>query len=177
MAKNDSGFTLLELIIVMLLIGIITFLVAPRLAVNRPELNLKIAAKSIAGALRYAGNESVSRNKAYAVILGLESARVYIFPADIFPEGETLESFVDKIEETSVEDVEAVALPEGIAVEKAEAVGPDPDPVLTGWFPFYFYPSGSTSGGTVYLINVKESRAIIRAAFVTGVVSIEMPEE
>jgi prepilin-type N-terminal cleavage/methylation domain-containing protein len=64
LARN-KGFTLLELLVVLVLISVVTALAAPRFSAPLGNLQLKTAVKKIGGSLRYArslaAGEKVSR--------------------------------------------------------------------------------------------------------------------
>jgi len=63
--KNNSGFTIIEIITVMIVIGIITAFAVGRVADNKPEL---IAQKEVLKVhLRYAQSRSMNSNDSYGI--------------------------------------------------------------------------------------------------------------
>lgn len=63
-SKNRSGFTLIEIIVVMVIIGIVTMLVIPRLPSSDSE-NLKISARTLAATLRYLQERAATNRTGY----------------------------------------------------------------------------------------------------------------
>jgi prepilin-type N-terminal cleavage/methylation domain-containing protein len=57
---GSGGFTLLELIVVLLIIGLMMALVTPRLIGSLTKMNLKTSAQKISSFLRYARSQAVS---------------------------------------------------------------------------------------------------------------------
>ncbi len=70
---NGSGFTLIELVVVIAIISVIAAIVLPRLDPFLPGRRLKSAARTLSGTITLAYGQSVSRNTTY---------RLYIDPGN-----------------------------------------------------------------------------------------------
>jgi len=109
---NKSGYTLVELAVVILLIGIVTLAVMPRIAGLLYPGDLKKAAREVIGAILLARTEAVSEGKSYYLFIDLSNQ--YYWMLD-FPGIDTSES--DSIKRTDVvldESVKKRVLPGGI---------------------------------------------------------------
>jgi prepilin-type N-terminal cleavage/methylation domain-containing protein len=78
--KNKNGFTLIEIIIVMVIISIAALLAIPMLS-SVGDIQVRAAADMIAGDLEYAKSMAISRQKTYKVIFdtAAESYRLAVY--------------------------------------------------------------------------------------------------
>lgn len=178
LARNHNAFTLLELIVTLFIMGLITALVGPRLMGHRPGLDLRTASRHVASIFRFASSTAVSESTTYCVAVGIETGQTVFYRADILDENESIEHYLEKQENEAQlkEDsglIRIYSLPEGIRVEKIQSADGTDQIVETGWYLFVFYPNGSSTGGSLYLINSRDAGSVVRVAFVTGVVRIE----
>ena len=72
-----KGFTLIELILVLVIIGFLTSLVAPAIT-SLTGLKLKTAVRRVAAGLRYARSQAVTTGSDYQVIFNLEKGEITI---------------------------------------------------------------------------------------------------
>ena len=70
---RSCGFTLLELLVVMLIVGLLVALVPPLFSGAVPGAKLKAAVRDLAVTLRLARNQSITRDVETQVYLNLES--------------------------------------------------------------------------------------------------------
>jgi prepilin-type N-terminal cleavage/methylation domain-containing protein len=70
------GFTLFELLVVMLIISLIAALVMPQTAASLPGVRLKSAARAVAASLRYARSRAVYESTPYVAIF--DSTRKFL---------------------------------------------------------------------------------------------------
>ncbi len=75
-ARGDAGFTLLELIIVLLLIGLITALVMVSLTAALPSTKFRSEVRKMGSLLRYARNRAEFLNQEKEVIIEIEKREV-----------------------------------------------------------------------------------------------------
>ena len=68
MSQESSGFTLFELLVVILIISLISAFVMPRMAASLPGVKLKSTARAVAASLRYARSKAVSESRPYVAI-------------------------------------------------------------------------------------------------------------
>ena len=70
------GFTLLELLVVLTLLGLILGLVAPRLGAGMPGVSARAAASDVAGVLRAARSQALTEQRTVSVVIDTESRHV-----------------------------------------------------------------------------------------------------
>ncbi len=74
----SRGFTLFELIVVLLIIGIMMALVSPRLLGSLTKVNLKTSAQKISSSLRYARSQAVSEQTIYHDVFDFDKKGLFI---------------------------------------------------------------------------------------------------
>ena len=75
---DRRGFTLLELIVVLVIISLMTALVAPRLTGPMNNLDLKTAGQKIVASLRYARSQAASEKTTYVALFDFDDNRLVI---------------------------------------------------------------------------------------------------
>jgi len=179
------GFTLIELILVLVIIGFITSLVAPAIT-SSTGLRLKTTVRRLAAGLRFARSQAVITGNTYEVIFDVENGAMAIEPV----EQETPYALREQEEgsgDTGEEDAEAerrelqlrqgkkiYTMPEGITLAKVVLDGEE---ISEGQAWLEFYPNGSCSGGDVYVMDATERTYRIGLEFLTGIVTIREEEE
>ena len=153
--SRERAFTLLELLIVLLLVGIASALVVPRMVASLPGVQLKSAARAVAASLRYARSQAVFETVPYAAALDGRRGILVVEPAEA---GEVPAKR------------RVYELPEGIEarVLDGEAAGEDTEErgVL-------FFPRGDSSGGRVVLRDPRQREYAITVDPITGTVEVE----
>ena len=160
-SRNGSrGFSLLELVIVLLIISLLALLVTPRLTKTIGHMEVKSAAKKISAILRYCRSDAVNKNRIVQVNFDAESHLISVMSAE---EGEE-----KPIQRNSY------LLPREIRMEKIETG----KTLLENTLPsFEFYPNGGANGGTA-VVRGGEGRAYtLQVDFLTGGVKIETTKE
>jgi len=174
-----KGFTLLELLIVLVIISIMAAFVGPRIAGSMSNLTLKTAAKKVASSLRYARSQATSESRPYFVLFDTDKGRLTIKSGQTATkedkekeaaEGEqdtgTSEGMAD---EAVKERFKVYALPEGVRFDKVVS---DKNEDISDVFQIIFFPNGGSSGGEVLLENDRGRRYNIRVDFVSGTVRL-----
>jgi general secretion pathway protein H len=172
--RMTDGFTLLELIIVLIIIGISSALVVPRFIGGMGGLDLKTASGKVAASLRYARSQAVSQKAAYTAVFDLEHNRLKIISEGA---GETEAIDPADGEERPKFREERYDLPEGIFFERVDegenAYGEDdPDTFTIG-----FYPSGASDGGTIAVVDERKRGYIVTIDVITGSVKLARGED
>ncbi|PJC76387.1 MAG: hypothetical protein CO012_01370 [Syntrophobacterales bacterium CG_4_8_14_3_um_filter_49_14] len=84
-SKLSRGFTLLELIVVLIIISLMSALVVPKLAGPMSNLDLKTAAKKISASLRYVRSHAASEKTTYVALFDFDKNRLVIINSTIPP--------------------------------------------------------------------------------------------
>ncbi len=163
-----KGFTLLELLVVLVIISLMSVLVVPQLTGSLAKTNLQTASKKISASLRYARSRAVSEKITYVAIFDFEKNRLSIMTDQKAQTGETIEEDLGDGEEPVIRS-NSYDLPDGVKLEKAVSGG---DEIDSGHFQITFFPAGSSSGGDVILINDRGKQYKISVDFITGIVQL-----
>jgi general secretion pathway protein H len=176
---GSKGFTLIELIVVLVIISLMTALVTPRLIGSLTKMNLKTSAQKISSFLRYARSQAVSEQTVYHAVFDFENNSMYI--KNEKPPDEQDTYFKAEIESAETDNsksgrsgIQSYIFPEGVVIKKAIIANEEID---SGSFNIIFYPAGSSSGGIVVLMDEKERRYQINIDFITGIISLSEPDE
>jgi len=154
--NGSRGFSLLELVIVLIIISLLSLLVTPKLTKTISHMEVKSVAKKISAILRYCRNDAVNKNRIYQVNFDSESNLVSVQSA---AEGE---------EKLSPQN--SYPLPKDVRVEKIEARKTFFENSLPS---FEFYPNGGANGGTAVIRGGEGRGYSIQVDFLTGTVKVE----
>ncbi len=167
--RSTSGFTLLELIVVLVIIGLMSTLVAPKLMGPLSNLNLKTASQKISASLRYARSQAASEKVTYVALFDFDKNRLVISnpPVPAAQKADlpvTQEDGEDRPVGSKVYD-----LPDGVKLIKGVSREGD---VNSGLFRVLFFPGGGSSGGEITVANERGRKYRIQIDFITGTVQL-----
>jgi prepilin-type N-terminal cleavage/methylation domain-containing protein len=175
--KKD-GFTLLELVVVLVIIGLMSALVVPRLTGPLSNLDLKTAAKNISASLRYARSRAATEKIVYAALVDFDNNRLVIADTPLVMT-DFLANDQEKIQKLLVSrlageqdrpgGIKTYQPPDGVRFEKGRSRDRT---VSTGFFPVYFFPTGASSGGEITVANQRGRQYSLTIDFVTGLVRL-----
>jgi prepilin-type N-terminal cleavage/methylation domain-containing protein len=159
-----NGFSLMELVIVLIIIGFSISLVMPSLSRFSKSVELKATAKKVSGILRYYRSEAAQKGKVHQVLFDPDLREVII---------QLLESTEDKSTNKKGEEMvqkNKYHLPDGIQIKELKI----PSPQYPADFPaIEFYPNGGSNGGSILLDSQDQRGYRIKVHFLTGIVEIE----
>ncbi len=177
--KASAGFTLLELIVVLVIVGLVSAIAAPRFVGSLTKTHLRTSVQKIASALRYARSQAVSEKKTYFAVFDFEKNGCFIEPekseqkddphAEVEAEAAATEGSPEK-----KAGAKAYFLPETVRIEKG-VIGEEV--IESDSFKLEFYPVGNSSGGEVVLLDEKENRFRILVDPITGIVTLSDKDE
>jgi general secretion pathway protein H len=162
---KNRGFSLIELMVVLILISLSIALVTPSLSRFSRTIELKGAAKKVSTILRYCRSEAVNKGQVYQTLFDSNSREVRV-------QSMALKDEKDEKKEGEVTQ-KTYALPEGIQMKGVDI----PSPQYPSEFPLIeFYPNGGSNGGTILLDSQDRVGYKVNVDFLTGIVKVERAE-
>lgn len=131
--NKDKGFTLLELIVVMFLVGLMLSLAGVLFSNTLPSSKFSATTREVAATIRHARTLAQLRGENQTVTIDME-ARKY-----------------------GIDNVTAKDIPPGISIKIIDPLLGD---VQTGKYQFNFPSMGGIEGGTIVLWNSKKTASI-----------------
>jgi general secretion pathway protein H len=160
---KDRGFSLLEIIVVLVLLSLSVALIAPGLSRFSKSVELKGATKKVAAVLRYYRSEAINKGKVYQVLFDSNLMEVKAQPIE--SEGR---------EETEKKEVKSAPksffLPSGVQMKELNLESTQYPADLPA---IEFYPNGGSNGGNILLDSQSQKGFKIKVNFLTGAVVIE----
>ena len=165
---KSRGFTLLELLVVVLIIGLISALVMPRMAASLPGVQLKSTARAVAASLRYARSQAVFESIPYMAVFDNSQKRLAVEPMEKPLATAESDSLRVILNESPLQKVYEFPHEVEFAVSNNSDADEDRD-----LFPIFFFPRGDSTGGTIVLKNVRRKHYTITVDPITGAVEID----
>ena len=177
--RNHRGFTLLELIVVLIIISLMSAVVVPKLAGPMSNLDLKTASKKISASLRYVRSHAASEKTTYVALFDFDKNRLVIINSTIPPlvKGDFHMNNREGFDRALVEPpdnekdrpsgLKTYYLPDGVKLAKGVSREGD---FNSGFFRIFFFPSGGSSGGEITVANERGRQYKVTVDFITGTV-------
>ena len=165
--EAPRGFTLFELLIVLVVISLMSAMVIPRLSGHLNTLELRTAAKRTAAVLRYARNKAATDKIIVTAAFDFENRKISVYA---FPEFQKMLFKKDKKSEVESRITDMIyPLPDGIGfLYEEEQTNSAKESTIS----ILFFPNGSCSGGTIILGNEDGRRFDLEIDPITGRVDI-----
>jgi len=166
---KNKGFSLIEVMVVLILISLSMFLATPLLSGFSKTAELKGATKKISAILRYSRSEAVNRGKVYQVLFDSDLRQVNVQPIEEKEEDEEAKDGT-KDEAKDEPKRKTYTLPKGVDIKEVKANSPQ---YPSDYAVIEFYPNGGSNGGTIRLDSPDRKGYRIKVHFLTGIVEIE----
>lgn len=147
--KQNSGFTLIEILIVLVLAVLIMGVVVPRFSSGTAAIQFRSATKEIASGLRYIRMQAVTKNQETEFIFNLD---------------ENYYQLSDREKKYPIPDDITVTIYSAANQDRQNQQGD-----------IRFFPDGSSTGGRITL-EIEEQKRFIDINWLTGQVEISDPE-
>jgi general secretion pathway protein H len=159
---RERGFSLVEVMVVLILISLSVALVTPSLSRFSRTVELKAAAKKVSAILRYCRSEAVNRGQTYQALFdpNLREVKVQSTALKEEKDGQGEGKAFEK----------TYSLPEGIRVKEVDIPS---SRETSGSSQIEFYPNGGSNGGVILLDTQDRTGYKIRVDFLTGMVKVE----
>ncbi len=182
-SRKNSGFTLIELALVVLLLSIITALGVPNFRSLYKKSELQKVAADLSGTLRYAQQRAVMNRVPIRVVIDVDDEKFYV-PVEKQEERRHYRSRsyrrrnsrADARNTRRVREIQEIhsRLPDGFIFEFVYKVASD-DEVRRGEGEIYFYPDGSADASYITVLRLansrsEESRLFIKISPATGAI-------
>jgi len=151
---HSAGFTLIELIVVLMIMGISLGLVGMFVHQGASNLELKRVTKEIATTLRYARNQAVAEKKVYSFVIRESDGTYNLYAEDIAGNNE-----VD-----APASVMSRTLPDKLKIKFDERG--------EGSLRIDFFPGGNSTGGLIDIRNQADRNLLVTVNRLTGKVEI-----
>jgi len=163
-----GGFTLFELMVVILIVGLISALVMPRMAATLPGVQLKSTARAVAASLRYARSKAVYESTPYMAVFDSAQNFLAVEPVERPMDSAELNDLRETLNSSGLEKV--YEFPDGIEFRVLNNSGNAEDTEL---FPVLFFPRGDSTGGRIVLENLRRRQFAVTIDPITGMVEID----
>jgi general secretion pathway protein H len=165
---KSSGFTLLELLVVIFIIGLISALVMPRMAASLPGVQLQTTTRAVAASLRYARSKAVFESTPYIAIFDNTQKLLAVEPSKKPLDATEFDGFREILNTSKLQRVYEFPDEIEFAVFNDKDAGEGADV-----FPIFFFPRGDSTGGKIVLKNLRRKQYTITVDPITGGVEID----
>jgi len=161
---RNRGFSLVELSIVLVVIGLSVSLIAPSFSRFSKTMELRGAVKKISTILRYCRSEAVNKGQTYHIIFDSDLREVRVLKTESSDEKE------EDLKKEGKSARQMYRLPAGINVKEVNIASPE---YSSDYPTIEFYPNGGSNGGSFLLNSEERGGYRIKVHFLTGMVAIE----
>jgi Tfp pilus assembly protein FimT len=137
--------------VVLVIVGLMTVLVIPRLFNSMTHIELKSSARQTVSILNQAGNMAYFQKKRIKVGFNLDTDRINVYEV---ADGKFIQ----------IKNME-YSFPKGIEIKQ---VNKKEEQITRGMVDIFFLPNGNSSGGNIRLLNLKKREYEIEVDFITG---------
>jgi general secretion pathway protein H len=150
---KSRGFSLIELIVVLIILSLSISLVFPSLSRFSKAIELKGTVKKVSAILRHCRSEAVNKGKVYQVLIDSDLRQARVQSLEEMGEDEKREEKIQK---------KIYQIPDGIQINEAL---------------IEFYPNGGSNGGSILFSSQNRKGYKIEVHFLTGMVKVEVEKD
>lgn len=184
-----GGFSLVEIMIVLVIMTLVLGLAGPRVAKDMAVLHLRTTAKQFAASLRWARSQAVTTGRIYNAVFDCGGGRLIIsdYAGAAEPGVRKPDRGADGLIEEEAPDEEAqdaravlkiFELPDDIFISRVEIADVIvADPGRESIYQMTFFPDGTSAGGEIKIADKQRRSYAVAVDFLTGIVSLEEADD
>tara|TARA_B100000315_G_scaffold250270_1_gene282776 strand:+ start:820 stop:1305 length:486 start_codon:yes stop_codon:yes gene_type:complete len=152
MGKRRAGFTLIELVVVLILIGISVALVAPTIAHSLEQAQFRKDVRSVSAMLTFARNQAITHKTPYRLSINIDEHMIWVNPYQ-----HNHDELPNRPTQFSLAHTDTLR----VTAKNRENT--------SGTHALLFYPNGSSSGGTIQMAhNGQKEPVVLKINAITG---------
>lgn len=164
--RAESGFSLIELIVVLVIVGIAMAITAPFIFWTLERVQIRAAVKEIASSLRYGRSMAISQKKEVRLYIDLDEQQFWIITAKEDRDMKGLEEN-DLLEKDTQGNMEGDVVPKKAVELKKHAISQlvrldlftrGGEEIDFGTVKIDFTPFGNCTGGLIHIITAQETK-------------------
>ncbi|MBI5184417.1 MAG: prepilin-type N-terminal cleavage/methylation domain-containing protein [Nitrospinae bacterium] len=165
--RAESGFSLIELIVVLVIVGIAMAITAPFIFWTLERVQIRAAVKEIASSLRYGRSMAISQKKEVRFYIDLDEQQFWIITAKEDRDLKGIEESGLLEEEGIQEDTEKALVPKKTVELKKHSISQlvrldiftgGGEEIDFGTVKIAFTPFGNCTGGLIHIITAQETK-------------------
>jgi prepilin-type N-terminal cleavage/methylation domain-containing protein len=175
-AASRRGFTLIEVMIVVIILAVIAGAIIPNVASSIGSTRLEAAASQVGSVLEFCYSAASGTGRTHGLVFDGDGRRFQVV-AEVPPDPEQSSGVMETpvLEPVSLPGLLSRQLPEGIVLESVAAFETDLLQGENNQVRILFFPDGTTEFANLYLSDASGEQRLIEVNGFNGVVTISVP--